>query len=925
MRDQQANHVGPTTPGPSARLDEEAISIVLVEHLGRMLELQGIGTELRPAADHDVTKQAVTELGELVRDSSIGYVTASLDGVIEDLSASAARMLGYDRAELLGMQAQMIVHPEHAADVESAVGDLVSKRRTLYEAARVFRHRDGRKVPVRCTVRRIEASEGRPARVVALLEDLSSRATAITSRLDAERARQTILDTATDAFISIDSSSRVLDWNVAATALFGYAAAEAIGQDLVTLIMPTDLAESHRHGVARVAAGGSPSIFGRTVEVPARHRDGSVLHIELTAWGTPSDSAGITFHAFCRDIGERVTTRQAMAEANRRLRESREQLKAAFEASPTADAIVDSTGNLLEVNHAMCRLLDSRPEAIAGRPWLSLFPESDVAHAQEMLAQLRTTGHVTPRTEIRCNRADGSVVWGLISLMAMPGTTQLDRVMVRIEDIQSSKDLQVALVRQASYDAITGMPNRLLFLEHARQALEPRANPSPAAFVSVMLQGLHGVIDQHGYAARDHVLLLIAQRMSAALPDDATLAHLEPGHFALVVPGGQHDAMRHSQRILDVLRTPVVSAGISVSVRVGIGISAGTPGSPELAAQIGRVLQDADSAAQQALKTGTNGITFAVPEMRKAQLDQDRIETVIRHALDQDTIQIAYQPVFDLSSGCLVSAEALLRVRDTDGTSIPPLDVISVAESSGQIIEIGRRVLQLAARQSAAWFLEHHVLVPVAVNVSAVQLGRPTFIDDVVNAVEEAGVPPAALTLELTESVLLEAGSLGIEQLITLRDAGITLAIDDFGTGYASLSYLRDLPASTLKIDRSFVAGIPHDVGAVAIVDGVIGLAQNFGMSCIAEGIETETQRSYLAARGVLGQGYLLGRPEQASHISALLVTRQPSHRLSPRPCDCSPTTEPGQECDVTSRRTSATRQETSAIRVATCGTEQAP
>jgi len=178
----------------------------------------------------------------------------------------------------------------------------------------------------------------------------------------------------------------------------------------------------------------------------------------------------------------------------------------------------------------------------------------------------------------------------------------------------------------------------------------------------------------------------------------------------------------------------------------------------------------------------------------------------------------------------------------------------------------------LAAEQSARWREDHGVLLPIAVNVSAAQLNLPGFPAHVLDAVERAGVPPEALVIELTESVMLRTGSGGVQQLSELRDAGIELAIDDFGTGYASLSLLHELPAATLKIDQSFISGIPHDHRAVAIVAGVVELSRSLGMYCIAEGIETETQRAYLVEHGVLGQGYLLGRPDDDASISRILA-----------------------------------------------------
>ena len=270
------------------------------------------------------------------------------------------------------------------------------------------------------------------------------------------------------------------------------------------------------------------------------------------------------------------------------------------------------------------------------------------------------------------------------------------------------------------------------------------------------------------------------------------------------------------------------------------------------------------------------------------EYERSRLEELIREALEKDAINVAYQPVFDLSTGMIVGAEALLRLTDRAGRPVPPLQVIPAAEASGQIVEIGRRVLQLAAEQSARWREDHGVLLPIAVNVSAVQLNLPGFHAQVLDAVERAGVPPEALVIELTESVMLRTGSGGVQQLSELRDAGIELAIDDFGTGYASLSLLHQLPAATLKIDRSFISGIPDDPRAVAIVAGVIELARSLGMSCIAEGIENAVQRDYLVERGVLGQGFLLGRPDADAEISRILARDGMGDRWggqnSPRP-----------------------------------------
>ena len=329
----------------------------------------------------------------------------------------------------------------------------------------------------------------------------------------------------------------------------------------------------------------------------------------------------------------------------------------------------------------------------------------------------------------------------------------------------------------------------------------------------------------------------------------------------------------------------VLSGGQEVTVSVSVGLAH----APTDAVDLQSLYVKADQTLYDAKRFGRNRVGIVAdsttllpaPEPSAWQGRPEQLQRLIRTALDNDSIEVAYQPIIELTSGLLVAVEALLRLTDEAGRPLPAQEVISAAEASGQIAELGRRVIQVAARQSAQWQADHGVLLPIAVNVSAAQVGQPGFPRDVLEAVERAGVPPEALWIELTESVLLETGSAGMAQLHELSEAGVPLAIDDFGTGYASLSLLHALPACTLKIDQSFVAGIPDDHRAVAIVAGVIDMASNFDMTCIAEGIESDTQRSYLAERGVLGQGYLLGRPDDAAAIDQIIARGRTSPSLS--------------------------------------------
>ena len=849
---------------------QQAMLVALADQVVRHLEerrADRAGAGATPAGGLDVALRAA-HLRRLVTDGSTGYLETTDDGVIVLANAAAARMLGYQPDQLIGRSARDLAHSDHPFDTDAGPGILTSGGRRFHEVTRVYQHRTGRAVPVLSSVSVLAATATTPASVAALLVDLSPRVAADSHRLAAELDRDRVLQAATDAYIHIDPTGSVLEWNAAAERVFGYPARQAVGSELAELIIPAEQREAHRAGLRRVRAGGPSLLQGRTTEMIAQHQDGHQLHVELTPWSVTDGDLADGFHAFCRDIGDRVTLRSALLEANERLRRGQEQLQAAFEASPTADAVLDGSGRFVDVNAQLCRLLgQSREQLLSSRLEEVVFPPD---RAQAAAALTAAGSGPLERTELRFVGAQGEVTWGLAWLAPLGGEADPSRSVLRIENVQAYKDLENALARQSTHDPVSGLPNRALFLERVRQAVSQVDDGLPVAVLVLRAEGLRDLIDEGGFGLGDDVLGVVAGRLAELTGADQTVACLRPGVFGAVVHGGGNEAGRLAGRYLESLRTPVELPHRSVTLRVSVGISTVLADGGDEVSRTGQLVQDAEDAARLARDGGGDAVVFAAPEMRLAQQRQGQLEALIARALADDRVDVAYQPVFDLSSGMIVAAEALLRLSD-DGP-VPPLEVVSAAEVSGQIVELGRRVLHLAAGQAAQWRRDHGFLVPVAVNVSAVQLRHAGFIHGVLDALDSAGVPAEALTLELTESVLLTSGSAGMRQLLVLRDVGVHLAIDDFGTGYASLTYLRDLPATTLKIDRSFVEGIPHDRGAMAIVRGVIDLARSFGMSCIAEGIENEAQREYLAGRGVLGQGFLLGRPTDGATVSRLIA-----------------------------------------------------
>lgn len=477
-------------------------------------------------------------------------------------------------------------------------------------------------------------------------------------------------------------------------------------------------------------------------------------------------------------------------------------------------------------------------------------------------------------------------------------------ILVRSGERQAA--LVAELERLAAIDPLTGLATRRVLDDAAQSAISSAASIEGTSLILLDVDNFKTINDRYGHPAGDEVLVQLAALLVQSSRQDDIVCRIGGDEMAMLLPGCSVLSLRsRAQEIVQIVRAHrfMLSEGEQVTVSVSVGLAH----APTDATDLQTLYVKADQTLYDAKRSGRNRVGVVAdstaqladesstlrddksPE-RDAEIEpaephppgapaagltpgqQERMERLVRRALDDDAIRVAYQPIVDLSSGLLVAVEALLRLTDETGHEVAAEQVVAAAEASGLIVEVGRRVIQVAARQSAQWRDEHDVVVPIAVNVSAVQLGQPGFRDEVLETIDRAGVPPASLWIELTESAVLETGAGGMEQLRELCSAGVELSIDDFGTGYASLSLLHALPASRIKIDQSFVAGIPADRRAVAIVSGVIAMAENSDMTCIAEGIESETQRTYLADRGVLGQGYLLGRPEDPAAIGRIIA-----------------------------------------------------
>jgi len=429
---------------------------------------------------------------------------------------------------------------------------------------------------------------------------------------------------------------------------------------------------------------------------------------------------------------------------------------------------------------------------------------------------------------------------------------------------------------RALHDSVTDLPNRILVLDRAEQILtRGRLQDVPVTALFVDIDGFKQINDRFGHHVGDDLLLQVAARLKTVLRDSDTVGRVGGDEFAMLVDSTDVAATPEliAERILDVLRQPIrlpQSSHQPISVTASIGIATGRPSSAE------ELMQDAHLALQEAKAAGRDGYIKFETAMQTAAHDRIDLEMDLGNALGAEELFLLYQPMLSLENEQVVGMEALLRWRHPAGETVAPAAFIPIAEENGLIVPIGRWVLGEACAQGAAWRQKGYAL-NMSVNVSARQLERAEFIEEVRTTLHETGLAPAALTLEITETVLMRKPDATAQLLGKLKGLGVRIAVDDFGTGYSSLAYLRQFPVDELKIDRTFITGLSLSSEAHALTHTLIQLGKALGLQTLAEGVEQPSQVQALQLEGCdLAQGFLFARPLTPEAVEHFLTDSPP-------------------------------------------------
>jgi diguanylate cyclase (GGDEF)-like protein/PAS domain S-box-containing protein len=565
-----------------------------------------------------------------------------------------------------------------------------------------------------------------------------------------------------------------------------------------------------------------------------------------------------------------------VSQAQREAEQNQLRFAAAFTHAAIGMAIVDAQGRIVRVNQALCALLARSEERLAGKRFIDmLHPDDGALFDRQSRDVAERVGASTYSVELRCTSGDGSDLWVALHCGRYKDPDSVDDGLIyQVQDITSRQLAEAQLQHVAYHDSLTELPNRAYFHAQLGKAVESSLT-DPSVRFAVMFLDLDRfkvVNDSLGHFYGNELLREVGRRIQQCLRKKEVVARLGGDEFAVLLHDlhDSDDGTGLAERILQALSKPLPIGGTEIIPSASIGVTFSDLGYRTA----DELLRDADLAMYEAKTAGRGRVAVFDRSMHERIADKLALEADLRHAIGEGELSLSYQPLFDLEPYRLVGFEALARWQHPTRGAVSPAVFIGLAEEAGHIEALTAWVIEKAVEQLAAWHraAPHMAHLGISVNISGRDLAQPDFVERVLRVLHRHGVASGRLTLEITETVLMNRLDMVRDAIARLRAVGVRLAIDDFGTGYSSLAYLGTLPVDCLKIDRSFVAAMDDGAEYVEIVRAVLSLGQALGKNVVAEGIETAEQLATLRRLGVpVGQGYLLSRPLRPEQVPALL------------------------------------------------------
>lgn len=775
--------------------------------------------------------------------SAIAWEASISDFTYSYVSPHAEELLGYPRAHwLIPGFWRNIIHP----------ADLVRAETYCYRETRANRDHsidyrvitaDGRCLWVRDIVSLIKYGPEPVLR--GLMIDISEAKRTEEALLLSEQKFAKAFHASPDGLLlSRQSDGLLIEVNEGFSHLTGYTSATSLDQSTLDLGIWVDLNE-RKHMLELMKRDG----FVRDFICRIRHVDGRIRLCELSSRPLPIGEEDCML-TIARDITER-----------QQMQEKLQQAATVFESTAEGVLITDTRQNISAVNRAFSEITGySEAEALGHTPRLLASGLHDSAFYAAMWHQLTTQGHW--QGEISNRRKNGELYPSWLTISAVRNSDQVVTHFVAVfADISSLKLAQARLDYQAHHDPLTGLPNRTLFESRLQAALNgQQESGNQGAVLFLDLDRFKHINDSLGHPVGDLLLKDIAVRLKEQLRDIDTVARLGGDEFIILLPGLQQasDAQYLANKLLDCF-TPPFQAG---EHEFFISASIGTSLYPQDGTDVATLVKNADAAMYRSKAKGRNRVESYTRDLTAQANERVALEHELRRAIEREELSLYYQPKRSLITHELIGAEALIRWHHPTFGDVPPEHFIALAEENGTILQIGDWVLEQACRQLHAWQGAFEDFGPLSVNLAGAQLRHPNLLSRIEQLLRDYRLEPGCLQLEITENFIMSQAEEALAVLHQLKRLGVQLAIDDFGTGYSSLSYLKRLPLDFLKIDQSFVRGLPDDPHDVAIVRAIIALGHSMQFTIIAEGVENPAQQAFLAAEGCEQmQGYIVSLP----------------------------------------------------------------